>query len=171
MHACIGEGNSNPLQYSCLENPRNGCSSTQPLLENVACTVESNLLLLCGLFLRTPLGLSRWLQCCLSLTFPRLSFFFKDIFLFYFFLAVVGLCFCTQAFSSCSERGLLFLVFRILVAVASLVVEHRLQAHGLQQLQHVGSIVSAYGFSSAGFSSCGMYFIAPRHVRSSWNRD
>ena len=21
MHACIGEGNSNPLQYSCLENP------------------------------------------------------------------------------------------------------------------------------------------------------
>ena len=24
MHACIGEGNSNPLQYSCLENPREG---------------------------------------------------------------------------------------------------------------------------------------------------
>ena len=23
MHACIGEGNGNPLQYSCLENPRN----------------------------------------------------------------------------------------------------------------------------------------------------
>ena len=22
MHACIGEGNGNPLQYSCLENPR-----------------------------------------------------------------------------------------------------------------------------------------------------
>ena len=22
IHACIGEGNSNPLQYSCLENPR-----------------------------------------------------------------------------------------------------------------------------------------------------
>ena len=21
-HACIGEGNGNPLQYSCLENPR-----------------------------------------------------------------------------------------------------------------------------------------------------
>ena len=21
MHACIGEGNGNPLQYSCLENP------------------------------------------------------------------------------------------------------------------------------------------------------
>ena len=22
MHACIGEGNGSPLQYSCLENPR-----------------------------------------------------------------------------------------------------------------------------------------------------
>ena len=22
MHACIGEGNGNPLQYACLENPR-----------------------------------------------------------------------------------------------------------------------------------------------------
>ena len=22
--SCIGEGNGNPLQYSCLENPRNG---------------------------------------------------------------------------------------------------------------------------------------------------
>ena len=22
MHACFGEGNGNPLQYSCLENPR-----------------------------------------------------------------------------------------------------------------------------------------------------
>ena len=24
MNACIGEGNGNPLQYSCLENPRYG---------------------------------------------------------------------------------------------------------------------------------------------------
>ena len=24
MHACIGEGNGNPLRYSCLENPRDG---------------------------------------------------------------------------------------------------------------------------------------------------
>ena len=23
-NACIGEGNGNPLQYSCLENPRDG---------------------------------------------------------------------------------------------------------------------------------------------------
>ena len=24
VHACIGEGNGNLLQYSCLENPRDG---------------------------------------------------------------------------------------------------------------------------------------------------
>ena len=24
VHACIGEGNGNPLQCSCLENPRDG---------------------------------------------------------------------------------------------------------------------------------------------------
>ena len=24
MHACIGEGNGDPLQYSCLKNPRDG---------------------------------------------------------------------------------------------------------------------------------------------------
>ena len=23
-HACVGEGDGNPLQYSCLENPRDG---------------------------------------------------------------------------------------------------------------------------------------------------
>ena len=85
---------------------------------------------------------------------------------------MVGLHCCYQAFSSCREWGYT-LVFDVpaIYAVAFLAVEHRFQAHGLQQLQHVGSIVSAYGFSSAGFSSWGTYFIALRHVRSSWNRD
>ena len=37
------------------------------------------------------------------------------------------------AFSCCSEQGLLFVaVRRLLIAVASLVEEHRLWAHGLQ---------------------------------------
>ena len=44
-----------------------------------------------------------------------------------FFLAVLGLRCCTQAFSSCSEQGLLFIaVCGLLIVVASLVVEHRL---------------------------------------------
>ena len=45
----------------------------------------------------------------------------------YFFLALLGLCCCTRAFSSCSEQGLLFVVVhRFLIAVASLVAEHGL---------------------------------------------
>ena len=44
----------------------------------------------------------------------------------YLFMAELGLCCCTWAFSSCGERGLLFLtVSGLLIAVASL-VEHGL---------------------------------------------
>ena len=47
--------------------------------------------------------------------------------LFFFFLAVLGLRCCSQAFSSCGERGLLFVAVRgYLIAVASLVAEHGL---------------------------------------------
>ena len=46
---------------------------------------------------------------------------------FFLLLAVLGLCCCARAFSSCSERGLLFVaVRRLLIAVASLVAEHGL---------------------------------------------
>ena len=49
------------------------------------------------------------------------------LFLFYLFLAVLGLRCCPQTFSSCGEQGLLFVVVRgLLIAVASLVEEHRL---------------------------------------------
>ena len=53
---------------------------------------------------------------------------FKYIYLFYLFiLAALGLCCCARAFSSCGERGLLFVaVRRLLISVVSLVVEHRL---------------------------------------------
>ena len=48
-------------------------------------------------------------------------------FLFYFFLAALGLRCCTQAFSSCGEQGLLCVVVHgLLTAVASLVSEHGL---------------------------------------------
>ena len=40
-------------------------------------------------------------------------------------LVVLGLCYCTRAFSSCGEQGLFFIVVRrLLIAVASLVAEH-----------------------------------------------
>ena len=55
---------------------------------------------------------------------------FKVFFLFlkfYLSLAVSGLRCCTQAFSTCGERGLLFVAVRgLLIVVASLVVEHGL---------------------------------------------
>ena len=42
-------------------------------------------------------------------------------------MAVLGLCCCVWAFSSCGEQGLLFVVMRrFLIAVASLVAEHGL---------------------------------------------
>ena len=53
-------------------------------------------------------------------------------------MAALGLRCCTQAFSSCSELGLLFVaVCGLLIAVVSLAVEHRSRC--------------------AGFSSCGAW--------------
>ena len=53
--------------------------------------------------------------------------FFKINLFIYLFLAALGLRCCAWAFSSCSEWGLLFIaVHGLLIAVASLVVEHGL---------------------------------------------
>ena len=58
--------------------------------------------------------------------------FFKKNFFFFFFLAALGLRCCARAFSSCRERGLLFIVVRGLRnEVASLVADHGLQARRL----------------------------------------
>ena len=49
------------------------------------------------------------------------------IYLFIYLFAALDLCCCAQAFSSCSKWGLLFVaVHRLLIAVASLVVEYGL---------------------------------------------
>ena len=60
-------------------------------------------------------------------------FFFYFFFYFiYLFLAVLGLCFCARAFSSCGKRGPLFIAVRgPLTIAASPVVEHRLQTRRL----------------------------------------
>ena len=59
--------------------------------------------------------------------------FLKIIYLFiYLFLAVLGLRFCARAFSSCGERGPLFIAVRgPLINAAFLVAEHRLQTRRL----------------------------------------
>ena len=51
---------------------------------------------------------------------PITTFFFFFNKFIYLFLAASGRCCCAQAFSSCGERGLLFVVMlRLLIAVAS----------------------------------------------------
>ena len=65
------------------------------------------------------------------LIFSFIFIFFKILFI-YLFLAVLGLRFCPRAFSSCGERGPLFIVVRgPLTIAASLVAEHRLQTRRL----------------------------------------
>ena len=69
------------------------------------------------------------------------NFFFNESFSFFlfflsfflsFFLAALGLRFCVRAFSSCGERGPLFIaVHGPLTVAASLVAEHGLQTHRL----------------------------------------
>ena len=59
-----------------------------------------------------------------SCRFSFIFLIFKNKFI-YLSLAALGPHCCAQAFSSCSERGLLFIVVRgLLIVVASLVVEH-----------------------------------------------
>ena len=56
-----------------------------------------------------------------------LLFFLIDLFIIILLLAALGLHCCARAFSSCGERGLLFVAVRGLrIAVASLVAEHGL---------------------------------------------
>ena len=72
--------------------------------------------------------ISSWTRPCFFVFFVFFNFF---IYL-YLFLAVLGLRFCARAFSSCSERGPLFIAVRgPLTIVASLVAEHRLQTRRL----------------------------------------
>ena len=63
-----------------------------------------------------------------TISFQHMNFFFF-IFL---FMAVLGLRFCTRAFSNCGEQGPLFIAVRgPLIVAASLLAEHRLQTRRL----------------------------------------
>ena len=86
------------------------------------------------------------------------------------FLAVLGLRCFTWAFSNCGERGLLFLaVCGLLIAVASLVEEHRLYVHRLQQLWLESSRAQAQQLWHTGLvapRSCGT---RAQLLRSMWD--
>ena len=66
------------------------------------------------------------------LFFLKFSFFFFFNLFIYLFLAVLGLRFCARAFSSCGERGPLFIAVRgPLTIAAPPAAEHRLQTRRL----------------------------------------
>ena len=104
---------------------------------------------------------------------PQVSFFsfFFLIFIYLFILAALGLRCCTRAFCSCGEWGLLFVVVRgLLIAVASLIAEHRLQAQGLQQLWHTVQQLWLAGSRAQAWQLWHTGLVAPQHVGSSRTR-
>ena len=80
-------------------------------------------------------------SCCLSILFYFIYLFFIKVIFFkiwpfiiylYLFMAMLGLCFCARAFSSCGKRGPLLIAVRgPLTIAASLAMEHRLQTRRL----------------------------------------
>ena len=96
--------------------------------------------------------------------------FFKFIYLIYLFLAVLGLPCCSRAFSTCGERGLLFVAVHGLIMVASLVAELRLQVCGLQWSWRVSSVVVAHGLRAQAQWLWRTGLVAQWHVGSSRTR-
>ena len=83
-------------------------------------------------------------------------------------MAALGLRRCTRALSSCSEQGPLLVAVRgPLIAAASPVAEHRLQARGPQPSWHTGSAAVVRGLLSTGsvvvahglscYAACGIF--------------
>ena len=60
-----------------------------------------------------------------------IAFFFSYKFIYLFIFAVLGLRFCARAFSSCGERGPLFIAVRGPLTITASVVENRLQTRRL----------------------------------------
>ena len=84
-----------------------------------------------------------------------------------YFLAVLGL-----LFSICGKAGISRAVMLgLLVVVASLVVEHRLWAHGLKQLWHTDSVVAAHGPQSMDSVFVVHGLSCSAAWRFSWTRD
>ena len=86
---------------------------------------------------------------CVHVTFFPVCFFLKINLFIYLSLAALGLRCCTQAFSSCGERGLLFVaVCGLLILVASLVAEQGFQGAW-------ASVVVAHGLRCS--TACGIF--------------
>ena len=74
---------------------------------------------------------------------------------FYSFLAALNLCCCTQALSSCSERGLLFIVVCRLLTEVTFHVEHRSSSCSGFSICGLQSPSCSSGAREPRFSRCG----------------
>ena len=88
----------------------------------------------------------------------RFVFFFYDLFVYFYFLAVVGLCCCTQALSRCCKQGLLS------SCGAQAFYRCGFSCCGTRVLGTLVSVIVACGLSSygsralgCGLSSCGAW--------------
>ena len=109
-------------------------------------------------------------------------FFFNLFYLFIIlFLAVLGLRFCARAFSSCGERGPLFIAMRGPLTIAAyLVAEHNSRRAGSVVVAHGPSCSTAYGIvPDQGSNPCPLHWQADsqplRHqgspLKFSWLRN
>ena len=76
-------------------------------------------------------------------------FFFNVIYLFILFLAVLGLCFCARAFSSCGKWGPLFIAVRGPLTIAASLL---LRSTGSRR---AGSVIVAHGPRCS--AACGIF--------------
>ena len=91
--------------------------------------------------------------------------FFKILFIYlfiYLFMSVLGLHLCARAFSSCGERGPLFIAAcGPLTIAASLVAEHRLQTRRLSNCGSRAHLLRACGiFPDEGTNPCPLHWQA-----------
>ena len=116
-----GEGNGNPLQYSCLEKPMDG-GAWQTTVHGVAKSRTRLSLAVVNISCSTQ-DLVPWPEIEQESNRSKKAFFLINFFLMF---GPAGSC-CTQSVSSCGEQGLLFIVvLRLFIGAASLISEHRL---------------------------------------------
>ena len=77
-------------------------------------------------------------------------------------MAVLGLCFCARAFSSCGKRGPLFIAVRgPLTIAASVVAEHRLQTRRLSNCGSRAQLLRGmWIFPDQGLNPCPLHWQA-----------
>ena len=132
--SCIREGNGNPLQCSCLENPRDGGAWWAAVYRVIQSQTRLKRLSSSSSMILFPVA--NRAVVVHGMQWENTTY-IKKIFLANLFLAVLSLCCSVWAFSSCSKWGLL-------------------SSWGVQTFHWDGfSCCRAWALGYTGFSSCG----------------